>query len=150
MRTALIVGGAAVGLYFLWKSGVIASVQQAISGAVPVAQVNPNASASMVQGASAVSQIGPPTFRGLMLGTALARSNAFLGQSPLGAAGGTVRTAGTLLLGDLSPKPVTLVPTMRSGTTAGTPLVVSAPPPPQQLNPTINPNPYSYRTRGVL
>jgi len=125
MRTALIVGGAAVVVWWLWQRGTLAPVLQALGPGLPSA-----GAASMVPGAAAQTTPGvrPPI-------------NIF-GPRPapiLTPGVSLLNPRNPLLLVDAAPPPVALTPLARSGTTLGNgPAVLPYNPPPQQLQQTIN------------
>lgn len=142
MRTALIVGGAAVGLYILWRRGTLAPIIQAVAGSVPVADGNPSAAASMVAGAKDASQVGFAKVRGLINSVRPTAGSTFL--APMGGTG-LVRTAGTLILSDLAPKPTPNVPTPQSGPTLGAGNPIGSAP-----SLIVNPSLSGMRTRGIV
>ena len=108
----------------------------------PIATGNPAAGSAMVAGAAAQTQTGAGATRGLFVGGT--NLSPILG-SPFGIANNFQNAAGQLLALNVIPQPVASVPVTLSSPTAGIAPTGGTLPPPQRLNPTINPTPITWR-----
>lgn len=129
-RDWIILGVVGLGGWWLYK--------RLQNHAQPVVDGNPAGAASMHAGAAAVTKSGLPSVKGIVAPPRDLAAPRLGGGSPSSTPFRT--TAGKLLGLNLAPQPTQLVPTVQSGTTTGSLPVHGSLPPPQRLNPTINPS----------